>query len=363
MPITGWLNSLIKKMMGDGFDTLSDSLKSISEKIDNIPVDAGITPVNDPQSGEIGRFTSGTEMEGITVSQLESLLNFFLKNEFISISTGIGDADKPIVLNSEGKVDPSMVDAPGVNPDEFYKVDGTNPITANFQAAGFRLINVGNPSSASDALNRGSADIRYLLLSGGILIGELILQYASPIIAVDSTDPNNNNASLDFRHNGINRFKIALIPAGDLVVARYDSGGNYMGLSMQIYSSDGSVYFPEKVIAGKEIAITSESEKFIHLGNESSSYQINVADATTFRFTNTSVSPSVTFLSPISSARTYSFTLFVRAASGINISWPGNVMWKDGQQPVVGNGVEDVFVFSTYDQGSTWNGYHAGAYS
>jgi hypothetical protein len=40
-----------------------------------------------------------------------------------------------------------------MNPSLYYKLDGTQPISADFQAGGFKLINVANGTSSNDAVN------------------------------------------------------------------------------------------------------------------------------------------------------------------------------------------------------------------
>jgi len=58
-----------------------------------------------------------------------------------------------------------------VDPRLYYKLDGTNNLTADFQAGGFKLSHVADPVSATDAATMGWADGKFLPLVGGTVSG------------------------------------------------------------------------------------------------------------------------------------------------------------------------------------------------
>ena len=53
--------------------------------------------------------------------------------------------------------------------------NGETTITANIPLAGYKITGLGNASADTDALNRVTADARYLLLSGGTMTGQLVI--------------------------------------------------------------------------------------------------------------------------------------------------------------------------------------------
>jgi hypothetical protein len=77
----------------------------------------------------------------------------------------------------------------------------------------------------------------------------------------------------------------------------------------------------------------------------------------------TSGNTTFTFTNPPASATSYGFTLkIVQDATARTITWPASVDWAGGEAPTVsaGSGQVDVFVFYTYDGGTTWYGFTAG---
>jgi len=57
------------------------------------------------------------------------------------------------------------------SPADFYRLDGTQALTANFAGGGFKLRDVANPTDLTDAVNIAYADLTYLKLSGGTVTG------------------------------------------------------------------------------------------------------------------------------------------------------------------------------------------------
>jgi len=173
-----------------------------------------------------------TDLDKYTVAEVDNLLagksddghnhdgEYYLRSEFIRTSSGVNDAGKPILLDGQGQIDPSMLDvsvfyyvgpftpadtleypnpssethgafwvvqglsgdytfttgdligktvsngdfmvwsaagwsimAGEMNPILYYRLDGSQAITDNFQAGNFKLINVADGVSDSDAVN------------------------------------------------------------------------------------------------------------------------------------------------------------------------------------------------------------------
>jgi len=93
---------------------------------------------------------------------------YFRENEHISTSAGAGDAAKPIITDVGGKIDESLLDIPGIaalidhgslaglaDDDhlQYIKVDGTRAFTGDQSMGGFKLTNLANPVSNTDAVN------------------------------------------------------------------------------------------------------------------------------------------------------------------------------------------------------------------
>jgi hypothetical protein len=161
--------------------------------------------------------------DAVTIQQIQTLSDdVFLKDEYISVSNGVEDAAKPIILNEHGLVDPTMIafnalyvvgswtpqdgaeypDLPTIEPgyawriegvgdedsggytfqtgdlagktaydgdwiiygqtnwflspvrlvpEDYYRVDGTNPITADFNAGGHRIAHIADAVNDDDA--------------------------------------------------------------------------------------------------------------------------------------------------------------------------------------------------------------------
>jgi hypothetical protein len=65
-------------------------------------------------------------------------------------------------------------------------------LSTNFDANGKKLTNIGNATLGADALNRQTADLRYLQLSGGTVTGNIVISGATitglPLVAIGATD-------------------------------------------------------------------------------------------------------------------------------------------------------------------------------
>ena len=77
---------------------------------------------------------------------------------------------------------------------------------------------------------------------------------------------------------------------------------------------------------------------------------------------STTGNTTFTFTNPPTSGTAFGFTLKVTAGGTHTLTWPGTVDWPGGAAPdAPASGVTNVFVFITYDGGTTWYGFLAGA--
>lgn len=92
------------------------------------------------------------------------------------------------------------------------------------------------------------------------------------------------------------------------------------------------------------------------------SVTINLRDGDNFIHT-LSGNTTYTFSNPAASGKVSGFTLKVtQDSSARTITWPGSVDWAGGTAPTLSTGSADVdvFVFITYDGGTTYYGFTAG---
>ena len=112
--------------------------------------------------------TLATRYEGLTVYVVAERKNYQLKDgitnldwsevvddgfavsEFISSSSGVADAGKPIVLDATGKIHASMLSASDLS--LYYLLDGSRQLTGALNAGTFKLVNIANGTNAQDAV-------------------------------------------------------------------------------------------------------------------------------------------------------------------------------------------------------------------
>ncbi len=95
----------------------------------------------------------------------------FEQADFINVSTGASDADKPIVLDAEGHIDASMIDDGDIDHGsieatslldddhtQYILVDGSRAFTGSQDMGGFVLTGLGQPSNPNDATRKAYVD-------------------------------------------------------------------------------------------------------------------------------------------------------------------------------------------------------------
>jgi len=129
---------------------------------------------------------------------------------------------------------------------------------------------------------------------------------------------------------------------GDAVFIDNNGSGNALRADGGNIELTNGQYIEEYNATGTSGAVTID----LDTGN---SFATNMAGAVTYTFTN-----------PAASGRVSSFTLNV-TNNGSAITWPASVDWPAGTAPTLSaSGATDVFVFFTYNAGTTWYGFTAG---
>jgi hypothetical protein len=91
-------------------------------------------------------------------------------SDFINVSAGTADAGKPIILDADGKIDDSMIDASGIDHGslsglgdddhtQYILVDGSRAFTGNIDAGSHLVVNVTDPVNAQDAATKAYVDL------------------------------------------------------------------------------------------------------------------------------------------------------------------------------------------------------------
>tara|TARA_R110000851_G_scaffold936_7_gene3288 strand:- start:2706 stop:3506 length:801 start_codon:yes stop_codon:yes gene_type:complete len=103
----------------------------------------------------------------------------------------------------------------------------------------------------------------------------------------------------------------------------------------------------------------SYNETYVALSGTSPA--VDCATGNVFALSTTG-NTTFTFTNPPTSGTAFGFTLKVTAGGTHTLTWPGTVDWPGGAAPdAPASGVTNVFVFITYDGGTTWYGFLAGA--
>ena len=104
------------------------------------------------------------------------------------------------------------------------------------------------------------------------------------------------------------------------------------------------------------------SEESTTITSSSGAATLNMRDGTNFVHDLTE-NVTYTFSNPAASGKTSSFTLkVIQDSTARTITWPSSVDWSGGSAPSISTGANDcdLFVFITYDGGTTYYGVTAG---
>lgn len=137
-----------------------------------------------------------------------------------------------------------------------------------------------------------------------------------------------------------------------------------IGVTVQAYDADtakldvSQTFTANQAVTGELIA-TSYNETYVGLSGTSPA--INCHNGNVFAL-STSGNTTFTFTNPPASGTAYGFTLKVTAGGTHTLTWPSSVDWAGGAAPdAPASGETNVLVFITYDGGTTWYGFQAGA--
>ena len=129
-------------------------------------------------------------------------------------------------------------------------------------------------------------------------------------------------------------------------------------IQTQLNAKVGATYTGDVDITGEFIA-DSYNETYAALSGTSPA--VNCEAGNVFAL-STSGNTTFTFTNPPASGTAYGFTLKVTAGGTHTLTWPGTVDWAGGSAPdAPASGETNVLVFITYDGGTTWYGFQAGA--
>ena len=129
-------------------------------------------------------------------------------------------------------------------------------------------------------------------------------------------------------------------------------------IQTQLDAKVGATYTGDVDITGELIA-DSYNETYAALSGTSPA--VNCHNGNVFAL-STSGNTTFTFTNPPASGTAYGFTLKVTAGGTHTLTWPSSVDWAGGTAPdAPASGETNVLVFITYDGGTTWYGFQAGA--
>lgn len=96
----------------------------------------------------------------------------------------------------------------------------------------------------------------------------------------------------------------------------------------------------------------------------SGTVDLDLATGNVFQHTASGGNVTFTFSNPPASGKAGSFTLkWIQDSVDRTITWPASVDWAGGSAPDVtsGSAKVDIYVFATFDGGTTWYGFQSGA--
>jgi len=145
----------------------------------------------------------------------------------------------------------------------------------------------------------------------------------------------------------------------------YTSPTSFAGKLVAVNSGATGLEFIDSISLTKLVVSGSLVEKFTRISGTTSA-SLDLRDGNVFQLVLGSSTTSVAFTNcPASSGEAYAFTLIVSntATADVTITWPTSVKWAadNGEIDYVPTRTEaanksDVWVFTTYDEGTTWLG-------
>ena len=123
----------------------------------------------------------------------------------------------------------------------------------------------------------------------------------------------------------------------------------------------GETIFADQLVTRPEIKDYSET---YNASSGSGTVDLDISTGNVFQHTASGGNVTFTFSNPPASGKAGSFTLkWIQDSSDRTITWPASVDWAGGSAPDVtsGSAKVDMYVFTTFDAGTTWYGFQSGA--
>jgi len=123
----------------------------------------------------------------------------------------------------------------------------------------------------------------------------------------------------------------------------------------------GEINAADQLVTRPEIKDYSET---YNASSGTGTVDLDLETGNVFQHTASGGNVTFTFSNPPASGKAGSFTLkWIQDSSDRTITWPGSVDWAGGSAPDVtsGSAKVDMYVFTTFDAGTTWYGFQAGA--
>lgn len=123
----------------------------------------------------------------------------------------------------------------------------------------------------------------------------------------------------------------------------------------------GTLSMADNIVSRAEIKDYSET---YNASSGTGTVDLDLTTGNVFQHTASGGNVTFTFSNPPATGKAGSFTLkWVQDSSDRTITWPASVDWAGGSAPDVtsGSAKVDMYVFTTFDAGTTWYGFQAGA--
>ena len=145
-----------------------------------------------------------------------------------------------------------------------------------------------------------------------------------------------------------------------------------LGTAIQAYDADtaktdvsqtwsATQNFADQIVQRPEMKDYAET---YNASSGTGTVDLDLETGNVFQHTANGGNVTFTFSNPPASGKAGSFTLkWIQDSSDRTITWPGSVDWAGGSAPDVtsGSAKVDMYVFTTFDAGTTWYGFQSGA--
>jgi hypothetical protein len=123
----------------------------------------------------------------------------------------------------------------------------------------------------------------------------------------------------------------------------------------------GETIFADQLVTRPEIKDYAET---YNASSGTGTVDLDLQTGNVFQHTASGGNVTFTFSNPPATGKAGSFTLkWIQDSSDRTITWPTSVDWAGATAPTVtsGSAKVDIYVFTTFDAGTTWYGFQSGA--